>query len=135
MRGRFNIWLYRKSNGRVGAIVPGTAAPICLLTTTGRRSGLARTTPVVYLEDGERVILAASHSSTATHPDWYLNLSANPRVTVEIDGDARAMIARTASSEERAQLWPRLVELYNRFDSYQARATREIPVVICTPGV
>ena len=132
--GKFNIWLYRKSNGRLGAKLPGSSAPICLLTTTGRKTGLARTIPLLFLEDGERVVIVASLGGMSKHPEWYLNIVANPKVTVEIDGDAQAMLARTASPEEKAQLWPRLVEMYKNYDAYQQRTTRDIPVVICTPG-
>jgi F420H(2)-dependent quinone reductase len=132
--GRFNIWIYRKSNGRLGAKLPGSRAPICLFTTTGRRTGLARTNPLLYLEDGERVVVVASVGGMSKHPEWYLNVLANPKVTVEIDGDAQAMLALTATPIEKAALWPRLVEMYKRFDKYQARTARDIPVVICTPG-
>src|SRR3954471_15909064 len=133
--GTFNIWLYRKSNGRLGAKLPRFGAPICLFTTTGRKTGLARTSPLLYLEDGARVIVVASLGGMSKHPEWYLNLVANPKVTEEIDGDAQAMLARTATAEEKAELWPRLVEMYKPYDSYQQRTTRDIPVVICTPGV
>ena len=132
--GKFNIWLYRKTNGRLGARIPGGDAPICLFTTTGRKTGLARTNPLLFLEDGERVVVVASLGGMSKHPEWYLNIVANPKVTVEIEGDARAMLAHTATPEEKAQLWPRLVEMYKRFDTYQQRTTRDIPVVICTPG-
>ena len=133
--GRFNIWLYRKSNGRFGAKIPGYAAPICLLTTTGRRSGLARTVPLLYMADGEDVVVVASQGGMSKHPEWYLNIVASPKVTVDIDGDARAMLARTASSEERVRVWPLLVAMYPPYESYQQRTTREIPVVICTPDM
>src|SRR3954451_16144140 len=130
MQSKINIWLYRKTNGKIGSQIG--AAPICLFTTTGRRTGLARTTPLIYLTDGDRVVVVASKRGMSTHPEWYLNIVANPKVTVEIDGDARAMNAVTASAEERAALWPRLVEVYKNFDAYQARTTREIPVVVCS---
>lgn len=129
---RMNIWLYHKSNGRFGAKVRG--APVCLVTTTGRKSGLARTVPLLYLADGENVVVVASQGGMSKHPEWYLNIVANPKVTVEIGGDARAMLARTADAEARAGLWPRLVAMYSSYDTYQQRTTREIPVVICTPG-
>jgi deazaflavin-dependent oxidoreductase (nitroreductase family) len=133
--GRFNIWLYRKSNGRLGAKMPGYAAPICLLTTTGRRTGLARTSPLLYMPDGHNVVVVASQGGMSKHPEWYLNLVASPKVTVDIDGDARAMLAHTASAEERARLWPLLVAMYPPYEQYQQRTTREIPVVICSPDI
>ena len=132
---RFNIWLYHKSNGRYGARVG--AAPICLLTTVGRKTGIARTVPLLYLAraDDEAVVVVASQGGMSTHPEWYLNLVANPKVTVEIGGDARAMIARVADTEERAMLWPLLVAMYPNYDTYRQRTTREIPIVVCTPGM
>src|SRR5947208_3108116 len=81
-------------------------------TTTGRHSGMARTVPLFYLEDGERVVLVASKRGMSTNPDWYLNIQANPRVTVDLEGDAQAMLARTATPEEKAGYWPRLVEMF-----------------------
>ncbi len=132
--GKFNIWLYRKSNGRLGAKLPGSDAPICLLTTTGRRSGIARTIPLLYLADGARVVVVASMGGMSKHPEWYLNVVANPKVTVEIEGDAQAMLASTATPEEKSALWPRLVDMYKSYDTYQQRTTRDIPVIICTPG-
>jgi F420H(2)-dependent quinone reductase len=131
---KFNIFLYRKSNGRFGSKFPRTHAPICLLTTTGRHSGLARTTPLLYMEDGERVIIVASQGGMSRNPDWFFNIEASPKVTVDIEGDAQAMLARVATADEKAVLWPRLVEMHPPFATYQQRTTRDIPVVICTPG-
>ena len=131
---KFNIFIYRKSNGRFGAKFPRTHAPICLLTTTGRHSGLARTTPLLYMRDGERVIIVASQGGMSRHPDWYFNIVASPKVTIDIEGDAQAMLARTATADEKATLWPRLVEMHPPFTTYQQRTERDIPVVICTPG-
>jgi deazaflavin-dependent oxidoreductase (nitroreductase family) len=132
LQSRINIWLYRKTNGRVGSQIG--AAPICLFTTTGRKSGMARTVPLIYLADGERVIVVASKRGTPHNPEWYLNLVASPQVTVEIEGDARAMLARTADATERDTLWPRLVAIYKGFEKYQKKTERQIPVVICTLG-
>jgi deazaflavin-dependent oxidoreductase (nitroreductase family) len=131
--GRLNIWLYHKSNGRFGAKMPGYAARICLLTTTGRRSGLARTVPLLYMPDGDNVVVVASQGGMSKHPEWYLNVVASAKVTVDIDGDACAMLAHTASPEERARMWPLLVAMYPPFESYQRRTEREIPVVVCVP--
>jgi len=125
------MYLYRKTNGHVGGQIPNSQARICLLTTTGRRTHMAHTVPLVYLEDGNRVVLAAS-GNVARQPDWYLNLVANPAVTLDIDGDAVAMRVRPATDEERASLWPRLIELWKGFAKADARTDREIAVVICT---
>jgi deazaflavin-dependent oxidoreductase (nitroreductase family) len=127
-----NIWAYRASGGRLGGRFRG-GAPVCLLTTTGRRSGRPRTAPLLYLEDGERVVVVGSKGGMSRHPTWYLNCAANPDVEVEIGRERRAMRARTASAGERAELWPRLVEMYPDYAAYQARTEREIPVVILEP--
>jgi deazaflavin-dependent oxidoreductase (nitroreductase family) len=127
-----NIAVYRASGGRIGGRFPG-GAPVCLLTTTGRKSGRRRTAPLLYLADGERVVIVASKGGMSKHPVWYLNLLANPTCTVEIGRDARAMVARTANAEEKAALWPRLVAIYGSYDDYQSRTDREIPVVILEP--
>ncbi len=134
-----NTWLYRASGGRVGAhwrIGSGLRkkVPICLLTTTGRKSGQPRTVPLCYLADGERVVLVASQGGLPKHPLWYLNLVADPAVVVQIGRRAKPMRARPAGPGERAELWPRLTDLYADFDSYQSWTDREIPVVICEPA-
>jgi F420H(2)-dependent quinone reductase len=127
-----NVWVYQRSGGRLGSRFPG-GAPVCLLVTTGRRSGQRRTTPLLYLEDQGRVVVVASQGGMSTHPLWYLNLCDDPDVEVEIGRQRRRMRARTASDEEKQTLWPKLVALYASFDAYQARTERDIPVVILEP--
>jgi deazaflavin-dependent oxidoreductase (nitroreductase family) len=134
-----NVWLYRRTGGRVGGTWRVGAAfrkpvPICLLEHRGRRTGKLRATPLVYLEDGERVIVVASQAGRPEHPMWYLNLLADPRVTVQIGRRRRAMRARVAEADERAVLWPRLVALYADYDSYQSWTDRVIPVVVLEPA-
>lgn len=136
---RANVWLYRKTGGRVGGRWRlGSAFPwgakICLLTTTGRRSGLPRTTPLIYLRDGGRIVVVASQGGMARHPQWYLNLRDEPRVQVQVGREVREMQARTAGPAERDELWPRLVRTYADFATYQSWAGRVIPVVICEEG-
>lgn len=127
-----NTWLFRASGGRLGArFLRG--APVLLLTTIGRRSGDKRTAPLIYLRDGERLVLVASKGGMSHHPLWYRNLEANPDVEVELPGEKKAMRASRASDEEKARLWPRLLEVYPDYDDYQARTERNIPVVILTP--
>ena len=133
-----NVWLYRRTGGRIGGswrIGAGfrKPVPICLLEHRGRKTGKVRTTPLVYLEDGERVVVVASQAGRPEHPMWYLNLLANPDVTVQIRNRRRAMRARVAEQEERAVLWPRLVDLYADYDSYQSWTDRVIPVVVLEP--
>jgi len=128
-----NVWLYRLSGGRFGARFPG-GAPICLVTTRGRKSGEMRTVALLYLLDGDRVLLVASKGGMSHHPAWYVNMRAEPRCEVEIGNRRVPMRARTAGPAERRALWPRLVAMYPDYAQYQERTTREIPVVICEPA-
>ena len=131
-----NVKLYRATGGslggkwRVGSAFPW-GIPVCLLTTTGRKSGQPRVSPLLFLEDGDRVILVASQGGLPKNPMWYLNIRANPEVTIQIKSRIRTMRARVATDEERAELWPRLVDMYADFDNYQSWTDRQIPVVIC----
>jgi deazaflavin-dependent oxidoreductase (nitroreductase family) len=117
---------YRASGGGVPG--PG-GAPLLLVTTTGARSGRRRTTPLVYLPDGERCIVFASHQGAARHPDWYHNLVAQPIVTLEVGSGSYEARAFTLEGDERDRLWQRQVELHPRFGEYQTRTSRRIPVV------
>jgi len=129
---RLNTWAYRATGGRLG----GTflrGAPVLLLTTTGRRSGAPRVAPLIYLRDGERLVLVASKGGMDHHPLWYRNLVAQPEVEVQIGRDVHTMRAHTADAAERTALWPRLLTVYPDYDDYQARTTRAIPVVILEP--
>ncbi|WAM17560.1 nitroreductase family deazaflavin-dependent oxidoreductase [Rhodococcus sp. JS3073] len=135
---KVNVVLYRRTGGRlgskwrVGSAFP-RGLPVCLLTTTGRKSGEPRISPLLFLEDGDRIILVASQGGLPKHPMWYLNLRANPEVTVQVKSRVRPMTAHVAHPEERARLWPRLVDMYPDFENYQAWTDRTIPVVVCTP--
>lgn len=135
---KINVLLYRRTGGRlgskwrVGSAFP-RGLPVCLLTTTGRKSGEPRISPLLFLEDGDRIILVASQGGLPKHPMWYLNLRANPEVTVQVKSRVRPMSAHVADPEERARLWPRLVDMYPDFDNYQAWTDRTIPVVVCNP--
>jgi deazaflavin-dependent oxidoreductase (nitroreductase family) len=105
------------------------------LRTIGRKSGQTRSTMLACpIHDDTRVVLVASKGGDDRDPQWYRNLSANPDVEVVIDGSTRKMRARTASPEEKAALWPDIVAAYKYYDSYQKRADRDIPVVICEPA-
>jgi deazaflavin-dependent oxidoreductase (nitroreductase family) len=126
--GGLNRSLFRLTNGKVGGSFRG--ARILLLTTTGRRSGRPRTTPLLYLEDGDDYVLTASYGGADVHPAWYQNLTATPDVAVEIGAGRERRRARTASGEERARLWPQVTAMYPAYDGYQAKTAREIPLVI-----
>jgi deazaflavin-dependent oxidoreductase (nitroreductase family) len=136
---RLNVAIYRATGGRIGGTWRVGSAfprgvPVCLLTTTGRKTGVPRTQPLLHLVDGDRVIVVASQGGLPKNPLWYLNIRANPEVTVQIRRDILRMRARVADPAERAELWPRLVAMYADFDQYQAWTDREIPVVICEPA-
>ena len=129
---RANTFVYKKTNGRVGGKLP-KGAPVALLTTTGRKSGEPRVSPLLYLRHGDRVILVASQGGAAKNPMWYLNLKANPKVSIQIKDEVLALTARDATEAERTEYWPKLVEMYSSFDDYQSWTDRVIPVVICEP--
>jgi deazaflavin-dependent oxidoreductase (nitroreductase family) len=135
---RTQTWVYRRTDGRIGAthrIGAGFRKPVptLLLDHVGRSSGKAYTTPLLYLVDGADLVVVASSGGMARDPQWYRNLMARPETTVQIRSEVRPVRARTASPEERAALWPRLVDLYADYDSYQGWTDREIPVVVLEP--
>ena len=101
-----------------------------LLTTTGRRTGLARTTPLIYGRAGERYLVVASRGGAPTHPSWYENLVAQPIVQVQVMADRFKARARTAMAAERPALWKTMAAIWPAYDEYQQRTAREIPVVI-----
>ena len=107
--------------------------PVLLLTTTGRKSGRPRTVPVVYVP-GEEPVLVASNGGGPSHPAWYLNLLTEPRASVDIAGERREVVARTATGEERDRLWARAVQIYPAYASYQRRTERKLPVVVLEPA-
>ena len=126
-RAIFNI-----SKGRIFGRAFGM--PLIELVTTGRRSGKARATMLsVPIIDGERLVLVASFGGDDRHPTWYLNLRSNPGVRVTIAGSTRTMIARIATQEERAELWPQIISVFEGYTRYQKRTERPIPVVILEP--
>jgi deazaflavin-dependent oxidoreductase (nitroreductase family) len=132
LMSRVNTWAYRATNGRLGGrFLRG--APVLLLTTVGRKSGARRVAPLIYGRDGERLLLVASKGGMDHHPLWYHNLVANPEVEVQIGAGRRRMTARTADPAEKRALWPKMVAVYRDYDDYQARTTRDIPLVILTP--
>jgi deazaflavin-dependent oxidoreductase (nitroreductase family) len=129
--GKLHIPLYRASRGRLFGRLD--RAPVLLLTTVGRRSGRPRTAPVVYLADGERLIVIGSNAGHTKAPAWSLNLEANPVAEVELGAERRNVLARIAEDEERAGLWRKVNEMYSGFDDYSARTTREIRLFVLEP--
>ena len=127
-----NIGVYRLSGGRIMGKMG--AAPILLLTTTGRTSGRPRTVPLLYLKDDKNFAIVASFAGAPKHPAWYRNIEANPKVDLQVGRERFSGVARRASTEEKARLWPSLVAIYPAYADYQKRTTREIPVVIVSPA-
>ena len=129
---RLNVIAYRISGGRLGGKMQ--EAPVCILHTVGRKSGKRRETPLLYLADGDKVVLVASAGGRETSPAWFHNLRAMDAAEVEILGRRERMTPRVASTEERAEYWPRVNEIYSDYDAYQARTDREIPVIVMSPA-
>jgi len=123
--------LFRATDGRIGGRLVGS--PVLLLVATGRKSGRRRTTPLLYLQDGDRYVIVASNGGAAKHPVWWLNLRANPEATVEVGGRKVHVRATEARGEEKARLWEELVRMYPSYESYQKRTDREIPVILLEP--
>jgi deazaflavin-dependent oxidoreductase (nitroreductase family) len=131
--GGLHTWLYRVSDGNIGGRFAG-GAPVLLLTTTGRRSGKPRTSPLLYVRDGEKLVVVASKGGAPTHPAWYLNLNANPEVEVQLGNERKKMRAETCTAEQKARYWQRLRAVYPGYQGYQDRTKRDIPVVILRPA-
>jgi F420H(2)-dependent quinone reductase len=129
--GKLNVPLYRISRGRLMGKIG--KAPVLLLTSTGRRSGQPRTTPVCYLADGERLIVIGSNAGNERTPAWSHNLKDNPEAEVEVGGERRKVRARVAEGDERAELWRRSNEQYAGFDAYEARTSRDIRLFVLEP--
>jgi deazaflavin-dependent oxidoreductase (nitroreductase family) len=132
--GDFNgrvIEEFRANGGRVGGMFEG--APIVLLTTTGARTGRRRTTPLMYLPDGDRVLVFATKGGAPTNPDWYHNLVANPDVTIEVGSDTKQATATIITGPERDRLYAEQVARRPQFGDYERRTTRTIPVVALVP--
>ncbi len=136
---RAQVRIFKLSNGRIGSkwrIGAGRRKPVqtLLLEHVGRKSGRRFTTPLLYLVDGPNLVVVASQGGLPKNPQWYPNLRAEPDTVVHLRGERnRRVRGRVAGTEERAELWPRLVELYADFEKYARWTDREIPVVILEP--
>ena len=129
---RFHKSLFRITRGRIGKRL--VANDMLLLTTIGRKTAVAHTVPLLYLTEADRLVVIASYGGRNQHPEWYLNLVANPLVTVEIPGQKMSMAARTAGPEERNVWWPKILDAYDGYAIYQSRTDRKIPVVFLEPA-
>jgi deazaflavin-dependent oxidoreductase (nitroreductase family) len=128
----FNENLVQHFRANQGTILDGPfkGAPILLLSTTGKRSGRTRTNPLAYTRDGERYVVIASKGGSPTHPDWFLNLQANPNVTVEVGSKRFEATASVPDGAERDRLFNAQAQLMPNFADYQRKTTRQIPVVV-----
>jgi F420H(2)-dependent quinone reductase len=132
---KLHVALYRHSGGSIGGHIPGWPdARIALLDHTGAKSGAKRTSPVMYLEDGDAIVVMASKAGQPTNPAWFYNLKANPETTIQTDSAVREVRARVATEGERERLWSKFVAIYPGSEFYQRNAKdREIPIVILDP--
>jgi deazaflavin-dependent oxidoreductase (nitroreductase family) len=126
--GQEHVDRYVETDGEVGYLWNG--APTLILTTTGRRSGEQRSTPLIFGRDGESYVLVASQGGRPQHPGWYFNLSEHPEVQLQVKGDRFRARARTAEGEERERLWAMMNGIWPHYDEYQKKTTRQIPVVV-----
>jgi F420H(2)-dependent quinone reductase len=123
--------VYRATGGKLFGRMG--KSPILLLNTVGRKTGRKRTSPLLYVMDGEDFVVIASKGGAPTHPAWYLNLMANPEATVEI-GDREVRVeAEVADPEDKPRLWQKMVEMYPTYDDYQRKTEREIPLLVLRP--
>ncbi len=129
---RLNKVVFRRTRGRWGGTFLGS--PVLLLDHVGRRSGEARTNPLIYLDDDPDLVVVASKGGTDSHPAWFHNLMAMTSTEVELPGGVRrAVRPRVATGAERTALWPRLVALYGPYEAYASYTEREIPVIVLEP--
>jgi len=119
---------FRANRGKVGG--PFEGAPLLLLHSVGARSGASRVHPVMYQKVGDSFAVFASKGGAPSNPDWYHNLVANSRATVEVDSETFAVVARVAEGEERERIWTKQKAAYPGFAEYEQRTTRSIPVII-----
>lgn len=126
--GEEHVRKYRETDGEEGHDWQGTQTLI--LTTTGRKSGRSRDKPLIYGMSGDSPVVVASDGGDPEHPDWYANLVEAPEVDVQIWGDRFPARARTATGDERTELWAQMTEHWPPYDEYQTKTEREIPVVV-----
>lgn len=131
--GTWQSFVYELTNGKLWNKFLG--APVAIFTITGRKSGKPRKIPLLFIQDGDNVVIVATQGGMSTHPLWYLNLVANPQVDCQIMADKKTYIARRATQEEEDRLWPPLDEMYEGYAEYRARidGRRDVPVMILEP--
>ncbi len=129
---RVHTVAYRLTGGLVGRRIPGLP-PMLLLDHVGAKSATKRTSPLVYLRDGENLVIVASKGGSPRHPAWFHNLRANPATSAQVGSSRISVTARVATAKERSRLWPKVIVLYGGYEQYQARTKRQIPLVILEP--
>jgi deazaflavin-dependent oxidoreductase (nitroreductase family) len=129
---RTHIPAYRVTGGRLPWIL-GRSRTV-LVDQVGRKSGVERTTALIYLADGDDIVVVGSKGGSHRHPDWFLNLREMEQTEVQIGGEHRRVKVRLATPQERVRLWPKLVEIWPDYERYQERTEREIPLVVLSPA-
>jgi F420H(2)-dependent quinone reductase len=130
--GKLNAKVYKASDGRLFGKMGD--ADLAVVTAIGRKSGKPREVPLIYGPDGDNVVLIASKAGHPTHPVWYLNMVANPKIRIQIGATSREYVVYTAEGEERERCWEMMCSLYDDYRNYQKWTDREIPVVVCVPA-
>lgn len=130
---KLNVAVFRASKGRLMNKFLG-GYPVCIVTTTGAKSGKTRRIALIHLPHGENKLLVASQAGMEKNPVWYHNIVAHPNIRIMVGGEEKNYTARQVTDEEKAALWPHLLSMYPDFDEYQARTDRNIPVFSCQPA-
>ncbi len=130
--GADHIKAYQETDGETGYLWSGV--PTLLLTATGRRTGEPRTSALIFARDGDDYLVVASMGGMPTHPQWYLNLTANPQAEIQVKAEHLPVVARTATADEKPRLWKIVSDQWPNYDVYQSRTDREIPVVVLAPS-
>ena len=128
-----HTFLYRKTGGRICHVIPGVRGRMLLLDHVGAKSGVHRTLPLLYVRDGENLVIVASKGGFPKNPAWFYNLKANSDTTVQVSDEVLPVHARVAKPEERDRLWDLAIDAYGGYRDYKARAGREIPLVVLEP--
>lgn len=129
--GDDHVRAYRDTGGEVGYLWNGV--PTLLLTATGRRTGRKLTSPLIFGRDGDDYLIVASMGGAPRHPQWFLNLQANPDAEIQVKDETLAVVAHAASGAEKPRLWQIVTGVWPNYDVYQSRTDRDIPVVVLRP--
>lgn len=131
--GRWQVAVYELSSGRLWNKFLGS--PVAILTTVGRKTGIVRKIPLLFLKQGEQVVMTASKGGMSKLPLWYFNVAAQPQVEIQIGAEKKSYTMREANADEEALLWPQLEAMYKDYKEYRARTAgvRKIPVLIFSP--